>query len=216
MRLRLNQASALAGLPWEYLWDPAQDQFLALLPGLSIMRHPEVALAPPPLEDKPPIRGLVLIANPLGSCPLDLQQEWESIERALRPLCSQGLLILERIERATLASLGETLQDKEIHIIHFLGHGSAELQDGEGYLWFEDAEGFAEKVGTQAAAATASIPATAAPGEGSGQPPRDPRRILDFDWCTSPEYFSRAESWNLMGELSGSWFLDNLVRSPYL
>lgn len=145
LRLRLKRAPELAGLPWEYLYDEDCEQFLALMPEISLVRHPEMPKGVRLSAGEPPIRVLAWIANPPGSCLLDASKEWESIVRALEPLVRAGRLILERIEGGTLTALRQALRRGDVHAVHFVGHGAFDPSLGDGYLLLEDDEGWAQK-----------------------------------------------------------------------
>lgn len=146
LRLRLKRAPQLAGLPWEYLYDEARGQFLSLMPEISIVRQPEVPRDDLPLGAEPPIRVLVWIANPEGSCPLDSRREWESMVQALSSLVAEGTVSLERIENGTIDALRAALRLGPVHVLHFVGHGAIEAGSNSGYLLLETADGKGDPV----------------------------------------------------------------------
>jgi hypothetical protein len=144
LRLRLNLTSVpeLAVLPWEFLFDAEFGHFYAQVPGTPVIRYLNVGQ---PIEDLPvdgALRMLVVIPSPDGAQPLKVEEEWQKLERALKPLTDSNVLTIERLEKATLPALQnkllDNLQESPFHIFHFIGHGVFNRQTGRGYLLFED------------------------------------------------------------------------------
>jgi hypothetical protein len=108
-RLRLNGVPELARLPWEYLYDPQRD-YLCLSADTPVVRYPELPRPIPPFQVELPLQVLVVVANPEGMPPLDVEAEWSRIERALAGLSARGLLNLERLRSPTLEALNERLR----------------------------------------------------------------------------------------------------------
>ena len=54
---------------------------------------------------KPPLRLLVVIANPSDTPTLDVEQEWVRLSAAVEMLEARGLLQVERLDQATLMAL---------------------------------------------------------------------------------------------------------------
>ncbi|MGI0026147.1 MAG: CHAT domain-containing protein, partial [Nitrososphaera sp.] len=84
-----------------------------------------------------------MISSPSDYPKLDVEREWGKLREALGDLDKRGLLTLERLEDATLASLQQQLRRGEYHIFHFIGHGGFDqrLQDGVLILEDEDERG---------------------------------------------------------------------------
>jgi hypothetical protein len=70
--LRLT-APELAALPWEALLDPETETYLCWQEPL--VRHVPAPYTPDPLEVRPPLRILGLVASPRGLPPLDVEVE---------------------------------------------------------------------------------------------------------------------------------------------
>jgi CheY-like chemotaxis protein len=138
IRLRLTQAPELADLPWEYLYYPAQNYFLALSVGSPIVRYLEMPQQSLPLAVTPPLRVLVMIAHPNGYQWLDVEAEWRNLREALGDLERKGLVALERLPEATETALRRQLRQGEYHIFHFIGHGSFDRDTDSGVLVMED------------------------------------------------------------------------------
>ena len=73
-----------------------------------------------------------MIAGPRDYPPLDVEQEWRKLCSALQELEEAGLVILERLQPATLSALQRRLRQGACHILHFVGHGAFDeaTQDG--------------------------------------------------------------------------------------
>lgn len=155
LRLRLNQVPELASLPWEYLYDPERGDFLCLSEETPVVRYPEQPQRNPPLRVDLPLKVLVVISNPAGTAPLDVEGEWTQIRRALAPLTARRFptfrrrLTLERLKVPTLEALEERLDKRDCHIFHFIGHGTFDRGKGQGFLVFADGHGGARRVSGQ-------------------------------------------------------------------
>jgi hypothetical protein len=133
----------LAALPWEWLLDPDTGAFLAIDPATPIVR--EIAAARPrrPLEVKPPLRILLVDAAPRALHELNSRLEIDRISEALEPLTGAGLVELVSLRGATAIELRDLLLEagrekgKEIHVLHFMGHGYYSAERGSGVLYFE-------------------------------------------------------------------------------
>ena len=64
LRLRLHDVPELVGLPWEYLYDPQHEYFLALSQKMPIVRYIEMGGMEEPLEVARPLRILMVIPTP--------------------------------------------------------------------------------------------------------------------------------------------------------
>ncbi len=154
IRLRLNDAPALARLPWEYLHDAAGRGFLALSARTPVVRYLELSEALGTLVVEPPLRVLAVIATPRGYQELAAaDEEWERLGEALHPLLASGRIVLERLASPTREALERRLTDgAAVHVLHFVGHGGWSDVRGEGVLIFESAEGEGVAVGGQSLA----------------------------------------------------------------
>ena len=139
IRLRLADVPELAGLPWEYLYDPAPfNRFLVLSTGTPLVRYLELPERIQPLAVRPPLRILVIISSPSDYPPLEVEKEWANLRAALDELIQQEMVELEQLAPATLAALQRQLRRSEYHILHFVGHGSFDEQTRDGVLTLED------------------------------------------------------------------------------
>lgn len=149
IRLRLTETPELAGLPWEYLYNPAVNRFLALSVETPLVRYLELPERIRPLAVTPPLRVLALIASPRDHAPLDVEREWQRLRAALGDLERRGLVTLERIELATLAELQRRLRRGSYHVLHFVGHGGFNERRQDGELLLEDEERLSYRISGQ-------------------------------------------------------------------
>lgn len=136
----VERAGVLAGLPWEALRDPARDH-LALSRSTPVVRYTKQLSIRPPAIVTMPLRVLVVISSPAGMPALDVEAEWTRLNEATRDMRAQGLIALERLERATLSDLQRTLRRAEYHVLHIVGHSDFDARTNRGVLVFEQADG---------------------------------------------------------------------------
>jgi MoxR-like ATPase/tetratricopeptide (TPR) repeat protein len=130
----------LAALPWEYLWDPRVEGFVAIDSETPLVRYVVPPEPLPPFPVAAPLRVLVVISNPgqhsrdLYISPLDVQAEQEKLQRALAELTGAGLVQLRFLhdeEQATPGAIRRLMRDLRPHVFHFIGHGGYEETEGD-------------------------------------------------------------------------------------
>ena len=141
IRLLLKYAPELANLPWEYLYDPEVNRFLALSVNTPLVRYLDLPGRVRPLIVQPPLRALVMISNPTDQDELDVEKEWARLRRAVEPLELRGALTLERLAEPSLAALQRHLRLNQYHIFHYIGHGGFDPGKKDGILVLEDERG---------------------------------------------------------------------------
>jgi len=140
IRLRIN-VPELHDLPWEYLYNPQFDQFLALSKDTPIIRYIELPYSTRALPVKTPMKILVMISSPDGYPALDVAKEWDKLNHALSPMIDQDLVILDKLENPTLSALQKRLRQEQVHIFHYIGHGKYFEDKQDGMLLLEDEYG---------------------------------------------------------------------------
>jgi hypothetical protein len=144
LRLRLRiEPPEISALPWEYLYDPEADLPLAISPNHCLSRYVPINEPTRTLEIAPPLRVLVVISDPsdlgdYGMPALDVEQEIQRIQKALQPREAGGEVKADVLPHAVAADLREKLRTFRPHVIHFIGHGG--FQDDQGMLVMEDDE----------------------------------------------------------------------------
>lgn len=140
LRLNLTNVPELVGLPWERLRSETDN--LALSIQTSIVRYQNATFPGDELvvKDKP-LQMLVVISNPatVDAPALNVEDEWQKLNNALKPLIDQKLIALERLPRATLKDLDDRFfdPDRPVNIFHYIGHGRFDAETGAGQLLFE-------------------------------------------------------------------------------
>lgn len=142
LRLKLRiQSPELSVIPWEYLYDPRQGEFLCLSRDNPLVRYMELHQDVQPLEVTPPLHILGMIASPRDLPQLDIPREKKRITTAIEPLQAKKLIDLEWIEGGTWRELQRAMRHGPWHIFHFIGHGGFDRELDEGFIAFENEDG---------------------------------------------------------------------------
>lgn len=135
------QSPALASLPWEFLYDPREGEYLCLMSDRPVVRYIETAQPVQPLTVTPPLRILGMIASPTGLPALDMEQEKLRLAKATEKLQAQGLVELVWLEGQTWRDLQRAMRSGPWHIFHFVGHGGFDPVRDEGLIVVADEAG---------------------------------------------------------------------------
>ncbi len=146
INLRLSEAPQLVGLPWEYLFHPTLDRFLALSAETTLVHYLDLPRRAAPLSISLPLHIMVVMANPQDLPQLDTEEEWRVLQKAMRRLIKTGAVTLDRLDMASLHDLQGRLRTRPYHVLHFIGHGSFDDDTGEGALMFCGEDGRAVPV----------------------------------------------------------------------
>ena len=129
--LRID-SPALAGLPWEAMFDQAFGTYVCRQN--QLVRHVPVPSVPALMQVRPPLRILGLVSSPRGLPALDVEKEQDQLARAVARPSGLGLVALHWAPSATWTDLQDLLLDEEWHILHFIGHGDFDPARDEGVL----------------------------------------------------------------------------------
>ncbi|EHR69473.1 hypothetical protein BurJ1DRAFT_0591 [Burkholderiales bacterium JOSHI_001] len=136
-----SMISWIAEKPWEFAYDRTRRSFLAT-EEVHFVRN---ALAAVPADIVPrrrgPLRILVAAAQPLGFGLLSVAQEEEVVRRGFEALISDGLAVVQTLQRATPSAILGCVSTTQFDIVHFIGHGAFDDVTGVGSLVFEDGNG---------------------------------------------------------------------------
>lgn len=149
LRLRLafdpenGNLDTVAALPWELLRRPEVRDPLGCQRETPVIRSIAVPRVSRPLEVEPPLRVLAVEASPSNLRPLDIEEEWRRIRRAVE---GDDRIRLSILRHVTLDELREELLEGRWHVLHFMGHGGFNHETGEGWACFEDSEGLVHRV----------------------------------------------------------------------
>ena len=132
IRLRLSPAE-IAALPWEVLYDEQAKCFLATSEKTPITRYIELSQPIRALYIEPPVKVLTLIPGGSG---LDVEEEERIIRDALSYLDAVELSVLK--DKVTRSEISRALAEDQYHVLHFIGHGTFENEDGQLVINSED------------------------------------------------------------------------------
>jgi outer membrane protein assembly factor BamD (BamD/ComL family) len=142
LRLKLRiQAPELAALPWEFLYDPRQAEYVCLSRNTPVVRYLEIPQPIQPLSVTAPLRILGLIASPRDLPALDVGSEKQRVEIATQDLRTCGLVELEWLSGQTWRDLQRAMRGGPWHIFHFIGHGGFDPHTDEGLIVLLDDSG---------------------------------------------------------------------------
>jgi hypothetical protein len=135
---------ALAGLPWEAMYDLAAGAYVCRQ--AQLVRHVPVASVPTPLQVRPPLRILGVVSSPRGLPPWTWTRNRTSWPARWPGPSGQALAEVHWAPTAAWADLQDLLLDGEWHVLHFIGHGDFDPDRDEGVLALTRKDGRADLV----------------------------------------------------------------------
>ena len=128
-----QQARELATLPWEYLYSPDTDRergfFIATRNKLILTRQMPLNVAFDVLTpDEKPLRLLIAVSKPGGMTIVNAEPVVESIEELKEKMPDS--IRIERLNQPTKRSFMDQVRDFRPHVVHFIGHGAYDTQEG--------------------------------------------------------------------------------------
>lgn len=133
-----SDIARLASLPWELLYREETRDYLCLSSKTPLVRYLDVQRSFELLPFKPPLRVLVVVANPAGTKPLDLEKERESIRQSWG---GKADVEVDFLDSATIPELRGKLAEADYHVLHYMGHGAFDPKQGIGVLAMEKENG---------------------------------------------------------------------------
>lgn len=128
VRIRLMlSAPEVAALPWEVLYDQRTKCFLSTSGKTPLSRYIKLFEPIRALKIAPPVKVLVLIPGGSG---LDVDKEEKIITEALGGLETVRMRVLKG--QVTRSEISRALVEEQYHILHFIGHGK--FESDQGYL----------------------------------------------------------------------------------
>ncbi|HNT53812.1 MAG TPA: SUMF1/EgtB/PvdO family nonheme iron enzyme [Anaerolineaceae bacterium] len=139
IQLRLEDPD-LVTLPWEFLYNPAEREYLCLRSGFPLVRYIPQPRPLKALQVKPPLRILCMMPSPSDQKILDGTAERSRMNQALEALVAQGLVHVHWLEECqSWRNLLKVVHaNGPWHAFHFVGHGGFDEARDEGVLAFED------------------------------------------------------------------------------
>jgi len=148
LRLKLRiQPPELAALPWEFLYDPREAEYVSLSVTTPVVRYLELPRSIELLTITPPLRILGMIASPSDLPPLGVHRERQRVEQATGHLRASGLLDLTWLEGQTWRDLQRAMRGGPWHVFHFIGHGGFDKTADEGLIALANEEGETYRLG---------------------------------------------------------------------
>jgi nucleoid-associated protein YgaU len=129
----------LARLPWEFLYSPDKDDFLFSDRMKPVVRWLDTGEPVPTLHIDGPLKVLIAFAAPGRLAHLRIGEEISRLDEALGELAARGQVQVTRLAHATLESLDDALLRQGAHVLHFIGHG--DFDGDEGVLLLEGEDG---------------------------------------------------------------------------
>src|SRR5512143_1886330 len=147
LRLKLRiLPPELAQLPWEFLYDPREAEYICLSRDTPVVRYLELPQPVQPLLVQLPLRILGMIVSPRDLPSLDVAREKQRVETALDDLQKQRLIDLKWLEGQTWRDLQRAMRSGPWHIFHFIGHGGFDSTVDEGVIALADENGCAHRM----------------------------------------------------------------------
>jgi hypothetical protein len=138
IRLRTSDDPELHRLPWEFLYNPERDEFVALSGHTPFSRYVDLMHQIRPLPAERPLRMLVVIASPDGYPTINVEREWLSLLDTIDVLAADGSMVVERMTRPTLFELQRRFRQRVYHLIHFVCHATFDPLAQQGFIVLED------------------------------------------------------------------------------
>lgn len=130
-------------LPWEFLYDPGENQYISLSIKTPVVRYLNLPHPPPPMAVSAPLRILGMAVSPPDIESLEVEEEKKRMSEAIRPLQESGIVELVWIEGKTWSDLQNKMQLGPWHVFHFIGHGGFDRDQKEGGIVIEGDDGAA-------------------------------------------------------------------------
>ena len=142
LRLRVRiDAPKMFVLPWEYLYDKQEGDYVCLAKETPLIRHMELPRPSQPLTIQPPLRILGMISSPTDLPALNVELEKQHMTEAVQHLSERGQIAITWIAGATWRDLQKAMDDGPWHVFHFIGHGDFDAQEEEGVIALCDERG---------------------------------------------------------------------------
>lgn len=120
LRLQLADDHLLWILPWEYLYEPTYQRFLAQSAKTPIVRTIALPRKISPLPLNSPLQILVVLVNPLHQAERK-QAEWAHIHATLQEAISGGTVQLKLLYASNVSGLQRHLRRYTYHVVHLIG-----------------------------------------------------------------------------------------------
>ncbi len=130
----------LATLPWEFLFDAREGDYICLSAQTPIVRYVSLPQPIEPMQIELPLRILGMTSDPKDLARLDIAREKQHMEQAISAL--RGKADLTWIDGASWRELQRSMRQGPWHVFHFIGHGDFDPLRDEGVIYLEDDSGY--------------------------------------------------------------------------
>jgi WD40 repeat protein/tetratricopeptide (TPR) repeat protein len=137
----------LARLPWEFLFDSREDDYVCL--STPLIRYPQVPTPVLPLRATAPLRILGMVARPGDQEALAAADEQRRLHGGLGGLEAAGQIELGWVAGQTWRDLRDAMRSGRWHVFHFIGHGGFDPAAGEGALALAGDDGGTYQLGAE-------------------------------------------------------------------
>ncbi|GEM_PF-2335944 len=120
LRLQLADDALLWALPWELLYEPVNQRFLAQSPTTPIVRTVPLARKVAPVPFALPLKILVVLVNPEQQAQ-SKSTEWAHIQASLAEAIQNGNVELTLLRTSKFAGLQQHLRQSAFHVVHLIG-----------------------------------------------------------------------------------------------
>lgn len=142
LRLKLRiKPPELASLPWEFLYDSHQADYVSLSSNTPVIRYLDLPQHIQPITVEPPLRILGMAVSPHDMPELDVKLEMQRVEQSIENLRLQGLVEITWLQGQTWEDLQQAMRTGTWHIFHFIGHGGFDRNTDEGLIALADKDG---------------------------------------------------------------------------
>ena len=145
IKLRLQEAPELLGLPWELLLDSSLNCFIGKSNRTPIVRYIEMPQRIRPLAIKLPLNILVMVSSPKDMHQLQVGHESDLLRQVFSHQIQAGRVSITVLPKASLRALQQELRRGQYHVFHYVGHGAFDSASQEGVLMLEDENGFSRR-----------------------------------------------------------------------
>ena len=148
-----EEAVWLGALPWELI--RTEFNYLLYDKQISLVHCLDLRGPTTPAPILRPLEILVVVANPQNSPTPEANEEY----RGLLDLSRDNPSVhVTRLETPTAEALGQAIDQRTVHVLHFIGHASFN-EKNEGTLLFENSQGGKDSVTGEVLAAILGLPA---------------------------------------------------------
>lgn len=137
---RRSESAPLHKLPWELLCRPETEDYLCLSRQTPVIRSLEAHRERQSAPARPRrLRILAVAASPANHPLIDVERERVNLKEAWKG--QEKNIEIVFLDRGGVEEIRQVLLKADFHVLHFMGHGMFDGENGEGLLLFEHRDG---------------------------------------------------------------------------